>query len=267
MLVDIIDLCSSPDEKETSPAAKRPRIADPLPAKAPENHVLPSSHPVLTSGAQRVLDLMSRPTSEVLAEIETLEESGLVLLQASLVKLAGSSRPTAETAKQDLLPAVQRALITRKLEKMKASQAKNSARQELITKTLEGESDDLFRIELKRAGASSTTAVCRRVWGHSENIRKLGPNFTLRIPYNQAAEKFASPESVFAITNDVSEFLEYFNSRSRAGIAVLAESEMEVCLLPPGPIARAIIGVETLTTDGALGKYPLLLVVKSETRD
>ena len=258
MSSQVIDISSSPEEE---PPAKRVRTT--APTKAVE------SQPAKTQGSEqttpavkRVLDLLAQPTSEVLAEIQKMDEAGLVLLQASLVKMAGSSGPSATAAKQELLPAVQRTLVKRKLEKMRAVQANDSARQELITKKLEGESDDLFRVELKRAGAVNTTAVCRRVWGTSENIRKADINFTLRIPYNQAAEKFSNPAAALAITSDISEFLEYFNSRTRAGIAVLKDLGLEVCLLPPGPVARAIIGVETLTRDDALGKLPLLLVVK-----
>ena len=239
----VIELESSSDEGgKSSRPAKRARVSESPP-----------------SAAKRIVELQRESTTTLIARLPTLDEQELQLLQAALVRTAGGADGEEKRKAQEVLPHVQRAVVMGKLERMRGAKEKESARQELITKKLAGESEDVFRIELKRGGASPTTAVCRRVWGNCESLRKADINFTLRIPFNQAAEKFSNAIAALAIMSAPAEFIEYFNSRSRAGVAVIEARDIEVCLLPAGPVARALIGVETLTRDDALGKLPLLL--------
>jgi hypothetical protein len=238
----VIDLESSSSEQDEKRQTKKPRTE--------------------TSAVSRVVALLSQSADRMVSEAATLSETELQLLQASLVKM--TDEPGAAKKSREVLPVVQRLLVRRKLEKMRAVQASDSARQEMITKKLEGESEDLFRVQVRRAGGPETKFVCKRIWGDNcDQLKKLDINFTTRIPFNQAAEKFSSPAYALAITNfadkQVAEFVEYFLSRARAGVAT--PPGHEICLLPPGPVARAIVGVETLNKDEGLGKLPVLLVL------
>ena len=200
----------------------------------------------------------------------TLSEADLVRLQSIAVnKLSSLDTGVEASGLREMLGRIQKLLLTVKMNKVRKAEADRVEKQARLKETLrvEENSDDVKGF-MTRAGTSATSVVYRRIYGSlpselTDDKRTL--NFTLKVGFGQIAARVKEASCVLVLLpGDQPEALEshveYFRSRERAGVANVSEGQ--IFLVPPGPLARTVVGPEALAADPRLSKAAVALLLK-----
>lgn len=188
--------------------------------------------------------------------VVSYSEAQLQRLQGTLVDVIASEEGP-EWAR-DLLDSVQSQILTMK-------QIKHVKVIVAVKKPLAAGEIQVVNAELSRGGTAKTLVILKRLSGEFAEALVAQPrlNFAIKAPLTQIAARKRS--CVFALLPGESgdgllHHVEYFKSRQRAGLAKI-EGDIEVALIPPGPLARTLLGQDLLNADPSLSQLAIGLIL------
>ena len=210
----------------------------------------------------KVIDLIDEPQlgfhnlDDAKKGIAAFSEAQLQKMQGTLVDLI--SAQSGPTWTRELLDAVQSKILTIKLSRHVKVDAPKKAIAAADVNAVNG--------EVSRGGQGKTLVILKRLSGEFPESLLADPrlNFSIKAPLTQIASKKRS--CMFALLpgesgQSLDGHVEYFKSRQRAGLAKI-DGDVEVALIPPGPLARTLLGQDLLQGDPNLSQLAIGIIIQ-----
>jgi hypothetical protein len=213
-------------------------------------------------------DAGAKSLDDAIRSTSKMTEQELQKLQGTLVDQISSGEEL-HAWSREFLEHVQKTLLVHKMKRLAATKKSilpaTSSKAHLSPKSTS--QVEVVNAEISRAGAVKTLVILKRLTGSFPEALVSHPrlDFAIKAPLTQIAAKKQS--CLFAVItgeggDGLSNHIEYFKTRQRAGIAKSEDIDCEVAFIPPGPLSRTLLGPDLLTADPNLSQLALGLILK-----